>query len=732
MRSVTATIVCSNDSTHKETETVNTVYTVITPATCTTTGVAKYTATFANSAFTSQVKEITLDAINHNWDSVTYTWSSDLKSVTATRSCLNDESHTQSQTVVTIYTVVTPSTCTTTGIGKYTAKFTLDIFEDQTKEVVLDALNHNFNTPTYTWSSDLKSVTATIVCSNDSSHVKKETVNTVYTVITPATCTTSGVAKYTATFTNSEFTAQNKEVTLDALVHNWQSVVTLPTCETKGYTTHTCSKCNDSYVDSYTNASGHKYGNAVYTYSSDYKEATATVTCQNDPTHKVTETVNTQYVLLFKPSCSSTGLDRYIATFTNNLFTTQMKDVETSKVPHTYTSVVTQPTCDKDGYTTHTCSTCNDTYVDSIVSAKGHTNTSVVTLPTCDTQGYTTHTCSVCNKVTVDSYTNPKGHSYTSLSTPATCEAQGYTTHTCTVCSKSYVDSYTSPKGHKYGTPTYTYSSDYKEATATVTCQNDPSHKVTETVNTQYVLLFKPSCSSTGLDRYIATFTNSLFATQMKDVNISKLAHSYTSVVTNPTCSEKGYTTHTCSVCNDSYKDSYTNKLAHSMKETVVSPTCEDNGYTIHSCTNCDYTYNDTIVKATGHSYKDVTYTWSEDYQTVTATITCQNDSSHKVTETVSTTRKVLTESTCSEKGTAKYTAKFTSSYFKTQTKEVEIPTLEHDMLDATSTRPSTCSICGYTEGEPVKKGCKKSSLMSLLLYPSMFALGLYALRRRK
>ncbi|MBP3485039.1 MAG: S-layer homology domain-containing protein [Oscillospiraceae bacterium] len=40
--------------------------------------------------------------------------------------------------------------------------------------------------------------------------------------------------------------------------HRYDAVVTPPTCTEKGYTTHTCSGCNDSYVDSYTPAAGHK------------------------------------------------------------------------------------------------------------------------------------------------------------------------------------------------------------------------------------------------------------------------------------------------------------------------------------------------------------------------------------------------------------------------------------------------------------------------------------------
>ena len=45
--------------------------------------------------------------------------------------------------------------------------------------------------------------------------------------------------------------------------HRYDAVVKAPTCTEKGYTTHTCSTCNDSYVDSYTPAAGHKISRGI-------------------------------------------------------------------------------------------------------------------------------------------------------------------------------------------------------------------------------------------------------------------------------------------------------------------------------------------------------------------------------------------------------------------------------------------------------------------------------------
>lgn len=71
--------------------------------------------------------------------------------------------------------------------------------------------------------------------------------------------------------------------------------------------------------------------------------------------------------------------------------------------------------------------------------------------------------------------------------------------------------------------------------------------------------------------------------------------HNYTAVVTEPTCMEQGYTTHTCE-CGDSYKDSYKGALGHSYKSNVVAPTTEAEGYTEHKCERCGHTYKDTFV----------------------------------------------------------------------------------------------------------------------------------------
>ena len=44
--------------------------------------------------------------------------------------------------------------------------------------------------------------------------------------------------------------------------------------------------------------------------------------------------------------------------------------------------------------------------------------------------------------------------------------------------------------------------------------------------------------------------------------------HTYKEIITAPTCTEQGYTTHLCE-CKDSYVDSYINALGHKFENYV-------------------------------------------------------------------------------------------------------------------------------------------------------------------
>ena len=92
--------------------------------------------------------------------------------------------------------------------------------------------------------------------------------------------------------------------------------------------------------------------------------------------------------------------------------------------------------------------------------------------------------------------------------------------------------------------------------------------------------------------------------------------HSYKAVVTAPTCTAKGYTTHTCS-CGDSYVDTYVDALGHAWDSGTVTkqPTATETGVRTYTCTRCSVTKTETIP-ATGsvdvtQMFTDVTKNWA-------------------------------------------------------------------------------------------------------------------------
>ena len=215
-------------------------------------------------------------------------------------------------------------------------------------------------------------------------------------------------------------------------------------------------------------------------------------------------------------------------------------------------------------------------------------------------------------------------HNYEQTTIAAECERPGYIIMTCSSCGDSYVQKTLAELGH-----------DYLNGTCTRCGQKEGEtpHK-----------------------------------------------HSYKDIVTAPTCTEKGYTTHTCA-CGDSYVDTYVDALGHawdngkvtkeptetetgvktftctrcsetktevipplshkhSYDAVVTAPTCTEKGYTTHTC-SCGDSYVDTYVDALGHAWDSGTVTKQPTAtETGVRTYTCTRCSATK-TETIPATGSV-------------------------------------------------------------------------------------------
>lgn len=250
----TCTAVFTCDKKDDEQTVECTVTPVTTDATCTEAGKVVYTATctFKGKEYTCpEKKETTIEATGHKYGKPEFKWTEDNK-CKATFTCETDATH-----IETVDCDVTSAskdaTCVTEGEVVYTATVKVpggDTEYTDTKTVkTTDALGHDYKAPTFNWSEDYKTCTATFVCGRDESH--KETVDcTVTPATTDATCTEDGKVVYTAT-------------------------VKVPNGD-KEYT---------DTKETAIAATGHKYGEPTFKWSDDNKECTAVFTCANDAKH---------------------------------------------------------------------------------------------------------------------------------------------------------------------------------------------------------------------------------------------------------------------------------------------------------------------------------------------------------------------------------------------------------------------------------------------------------------
>ena len=198
-----------------------------------------------------------------------------------------------------------------------------------------------------------------------------------------------------------------------------------------------------------------------------YDQREYCVTVQGGGSKKVIYTTDTSVSVTIKRRelhCNVTVESRNTkyANYSSSSYAT-FKCVEAHE--HSYTAVVTAPTCTEKGYTTHTC-TCGHSYVDTYTDALGHAwdSGTVTKQPTETETGVKTFTCTRCGETRTETMpVIPHVHSYTAVVTPPTCTEKGYTTHTC-ACGDSYVDTYTDALGHAWDSGKVT-----KQPTATET-----------------------------------------------------------------------------------------------------------------------------------------------------------------------------------------------------------------------------------------------------------------------
>ncbi len=656
---------------------------VTTAPTCTTKGVKTYTCANCGDTYTEELAELrhtpgatvmedkieatcTADGsynmvvycavCNEKLSTTAYTITAKGHMPGADATCTEDQNCTVCSKVLTdklghnYKAVVTAPTCTDDGFTTYTCANCGDNYVADE----VSATGHSYSGVVTTEPTHLTDGVRTYTCACGDSYTESITKTPEHNYnkkVTAPTCTRDG---YTVYYCSCGDTYAADEI--PATGHNHEATVTTaPTCTTKGVKTYTCANCGDTYTEELAKL-GHTPGATVM-------EDKIEATCTADGSYNMVvycavcheKLSTTAYTITAKGH--TPGAE---ATCTTDQTCTVCGEVLTAKTGHSYTAIVTAPTCEADGYTTYTCSVCGDTYTADEVAAVGHNYTAAVTTsPTCTAKGVKTYTCANCG----DTYTEAVaelGH------TPGATVTEDKIEATCTEDGAYNMVVYCAVCNEKLSTTAYTIAAKGHTPGASATCTEDQT------------------CTACG------------------EVLTAKTGHSYTAVVTAPTCTAEGYTTYTCANCGDSYVVDETAAVGHNYEAAVTTaPTCTAKGVKTYTCASCGDTYTEDLAKLA---------------HTPGADATCTEDQVCTVCGEILTAKlghdydSVVTAPTCTAEGFTTYTCANCGDTYVAD----EVAATGHSWDEGiVSTEPTTetdgvmtytCTVCGVTRTEVIDK----------------------------
>ena len=609
-------------------------------------------------------------------------------------------------------------TCTETGLteGKHCSVCNEVLVAQET----VDATGHTYTSAVTKNPTCTENGTTTFTCHCGASYTEdiQPTGHNYGAEVIAPTCEKDGYTLHACK--NEGCDSSYRDNYKDALGHKYEAVVTDPTCTEMGYTTYTCSTCGDVKVADYKNSLGHTWGEGVITTQPACgTEGVRTYTCYCGETRVETiaalEHVYSSTVTA--PTCTLGGYTTNVCLLCKDTYISD----EVAALGHTEViDAAVAPTCTETGLTEGKhCATCKEVFLaQTVLNALGHEYSAVVTAPTCTEAGYTTHSCTRCDDEYVDSYVAAAHKLDAGTVKAPTCTELGYTLYVCTVCQETTIADYKKELGHAYGESYYRVDSgklylienpcergDYEEKTAVefgtvVSIDNEADlHTVlgagysivlAEDINLTKIInldgvkvtldlaghtisaawesadVLEVLCARNGAEVTITGNGTMISGTSGTHVNVVSSIYGSKVVIENGTFISGGssvifarYNGATVTInggrfeakqkyegmsfvldigedkicdvkinvyggefvgynpANNNNDGAYSNKVvdgyhsinnngvytvsAHSFTSVVTAPTCLDKGYTTHTC-YCGYSYKDSEVAALGHT----------------------------------------------------------------------------------------------------------------------------------
>ena len=362
--------------------------------------------------------------------------------------------------------------------------------------------------------------------------------------------------------------------------HTWDAgVVTKDsTCDVLGIKTYTCTVCGATYTEDIP-VKGHTLQKV------DYKAPTCTATG------------NQEYYVCTVAGCGKVFSDAAATTATT------VEKMTIAATGHDYTGDIhslgngTHNWACKNGCGTYgngttenayiSCAYGSNTYKDENVHAKycacgystgdtAHDWKSInVVAATCSKTGTETFKCAGCAATKDETLPiDPTAHKYGSwvVDIPAECEKPGQDKRVCEY-DESHVDTReTAALVHDYSAktvdPAYLVSDASCTAPAKYYVSCSLCGKSSQGTDKEATFTDGDALGHDWGDYTITEATHSRTCKRCGDVDSG--SHSYKDVITKPTCTTDGYTTHTCTVCGRVYVDTPVTKLGHDYTEKIV------------------------------------------------------------------------------------------------------------------------------------------------------------------